>query len=167
MAGSLRAGVALGGFMGTGKSTVGRLLARALDLPFVDLDDVLAVRAGPIPEQFARDGEVAFRAREAALVAELCDGTPRVIATGGGAWVDADSRARLSARYKTVVLTASLATLRERLGEGEGRPLWQHAPALLALRERAYRDADLVLATDDRSLDEVVQHVLCWLREAR
>jgi len=99
-----RRGVALGGFMGTGKTTVGARLAERLGLPFVDMDAELAERFGELPEQFARDGEQAFRLRESALVSELCDGVPRVVATGGGAWVSPGNRARLRRHYHAVVL---------------------------------------------------------------
>ena len=85
--------VAIGGFMGSGKSTVGERLARRLGVRFVDMDTVLEEAHGPISEQFARDGEGSFRERERALVRRLCaDDTPVVVATGGGVWEDEESR---------------------------------------------------------------------------
>jgi shikimate kinase/3-dehydroquinate synthase len=137
-------GIAIGGFMGTGKSTVGRRLADWLQLPFVDTDAVLEERHGPIAAQIAA-GEPAFRERERALVAELCDGEARVVATGGGMWADPGSRARLRAAYRTAVLTAPLEVLRARVGAGEGRPLWAQAGRLLADRAAAYADADAIV----------------------
>ncbi len=155
-----RRGVALGGFMGVGKTTVGRRLADRLGLPFADTDALLAARHGPIPAQFEAEGEAAFRAREAALIAELCDGTPRVVATGGGVWVASALRDLLAADHRLVVLTASLATLRARVGQASGRPLWAEAERLLAERAPAYAQADLTVATDGRSIEEVVERIV-------
>jgi len=137
-------GVAIGGFMGTGKSTVGAILAQKLSLPFVDMDDVLTGRFGPIADQFSRDGEVIFRDRERALVRELADGVARVVSTGGGVWVDRGNRALLATHYRTVVLTAPLDVLRKRLREDRSRPLWDDAVrARFFSRREAYADADL------------------------
>ncbi len=155
--------MALGGFMGTGKSTVGAALARHLGIPFVDLDAVLVASHGPIATQFARDGEAAFRARERDALRTLCDGLPRVLATGGGAWVDPTHRAWLRAHYHTVVLAAPLETLAERLGASAERPLWSRAAALYASRAEAYADADLCVDTATRTVDEVVAHIAAWL----
>ena len=80
-------GIAIGGFIGVGKTTTGRALSAATTLPLVDMDDILTARFGPISRQFERDGERAFRARERALLEELCDGHARVLSTGGGVWV--------------------------------------------------------------------------------
>ena len=154
-------GVALGGFMGTGKTTVGRALSVALGLPFVDMDAILAERHGPIARQFAEDGEAAFRARESALIAELDDGTPRVIATGGGAWVDPVNRSTLGRHALRVVLRASVETLRVRVGDAPERPLWgEGLEALLEARSEAYADSDLGIDTDEASASEVVDAIL-------
>lgn len=154
-----RDGVALGGFMGVGKTTVGRALAARLGLPFLDTDEVLVARHGPIPEQFRR-GEAAFRRREAALVAELCDGVPRVLATGGGVFTRPEHRERLAAHYLLVALTASLEVLRERLGDAPGRPLWAEAEDLLEARRPAYARADVTVATDGLAVEEVVARIV-------
>src|SRR5687767_6506718 len=111
-------GIALVGFMGAGKTSVGRVLAARLAWPFADTDEILAVRHGAIALQVARDGLQAFREREVALVRELCDGVVRVLATGGGTFADPASRATLRASYRTVWLDAPLEALRERVGEG-------------------------------------------------
>lgn len=116
--------MALGGFMGAGKSTVGRALAARLDLPFLDMDRELEARFGPIPEQFAREGEQAFRARERALVREWCGGAPAVIALGGGALVDPDSAAVLRSWGWVIGLDVPLEVAAARVGAGETRPLW-------------------------------------------
>lgn len=167
-AGRATRGVVLGGFMGTGKTTVGRALAARLALPFVDLDDELERRHGPIPVQIAT-GENGFRAREAALIEELCDGVPRVIATGGGAWVDPANRARLAASYRTVVLTAPLDVLGERVrsGGGEaGRPLWDdRIEARLLQRQPAYADAEVHVDVGRRDVDAAVDAILEALRD--
>lgn len=159
-----RRGVALGGFMGVGKTTVGRRLADRLGLPFVDTDSVLAARHGPIAQQFEAAGEAVFRERERALVAELCDGAPAVVATGGGTWVDPSSRGRLRARFHTVVLRAPLDVIRGR-GVAEGRPLWGDAERLLAERALAYEDADRVVDAD-RPVDEIVDEIATGLASA-
>jgi shikimate kinase len=155
------AAVALGGFMGTGKSTVGRLLARALALPFVDLDAQLVATFGPIPAQFEAVGEVGFREREAALLQALCDGRPRVLATGGGAWVDERNREALRrGGYHLVVLHAPLDVLEARVGGGD-RPLWDDVVRRRYLeRADAYADADVRVSTEHRPPDEVVRQIL-------
>jgi len=152
----------LTGFMGTGKTSVGRKVARRLGRSFVDMDAELMERCGPIQDQFARDGEEAFRVRESALVAELCDGVPRVIATGGGVWASRGNRARLRQAYWTVVLVAPVDELRRRLGSGAGRPLWADAEALLAKRQKAYQDTDLAVDTEGVEIEEVVDRIVEW-----
>lgn len=156
-------GVALGGFMGVGKSTVGRALAVRLGWPFVDLDDALAARHGPVAEQLRCEGERVFRAREAALVSELCDGASRVLATGGGAWVAHENRERLRTSYHLVVLTAPLEVLRRRVASDGDRPLWDDAVAARYERRRpAYADADLVVETTVGP-GSAVEEILRWL----
>jgi shikimate kinase / 3-dehydroquinate synthase len=111
-------GIALVGFMGAGKTTVGRALAARLGWPFLDLDEILVARFGPIADQVARDGLGSFREREAGLVRELCDGAPRVLAAGGGTFADPASRDALRASYRTIWLDATLPELSTRLGPG-------------------------------------------------
>ncbi|TNE88825.1 MAG: shikimate kinase [Deltaproteobacteria bacterium] len=155
-------GVALGGFMATGKSTVGRALASRLGLPFVDLDEVLVERFGPIPEQFAEYGEAAFRERESAALAELCGGEPVVLATGGGTWVDPANRERLEQAFFTVVLDAPLAALAERV-QGSGRPLWDESVAArYESRREAYAHAGLRLDAR-RPVAELVEEIAAWV----
>lgn len=164
-AAKLSSGVALGGFMGVGKTTVGRLLAAELGLPFVDLDAVLVERYGPIAAQLVGEGEAVFREREGRALEALVDGTPRVLATGGGAWADPKNREALRRGYQLVVLHAPLAVLRARLAAEElaGRPLWDGAEERLRARQEAYDDADLRVDAA-RAPALVVAEVVAWLK---
>jgi len=157
--------VALGGFMGAGKSTIGRALADRLGWAFVDTDAVLAARHGPIAEQIRQEGEAVFRAREAAVVREVA-GPGKVIATGGGVFARAELREGLSRTCWTVGLQVDLATVRERVGNDPERPLLDQARALLAARSSDYADVDLVV--DARQpVDDVVERIAKWLAVAR
>jgi len=150
-------GVALGGFMGAGKSAVGAALAQRLRLPFVDMDRELVRRFGEISMQFSTEGEAVFRDRERSLVRELADGRPRVVATGGGVWACQENRILLSRCYRTVVLTAPLHVLRERIGTDSQRPLWDDAVAdRFRDRQDAYAQAELHVDVSSRDVDEVV-----------
>ncbi len=156
--------IAIGGFMGSGKSTVGRALAQRLGVAFVDMDEVLAREHGPIDEQFARDGETAFRQRETALLRRLAgqDG-PVVVATGGGAWCSETNQQVLQEAFRRVVLKVGLRQCRERVGQGAGRPVWHQAEELFALREPWYAKSDLEVSTDGRTIDEVVEEIAAWV----
>src|SRR5690606_6565646 len=100
--------VVLTGFMGTGKTTVGRLLAERLGFEFVDTDALITERHGPIPEIFARDGEAAFRQFERALAAELAERSGLVVSTGGRLMLDPASAAALGNGAAVFCLTAEL-----------------------------------------------------------
>ncbi|MCS7040296.1 MAG: AAA family ATPase, partial [Caldilineales bacterium] len=111
----------LTGFMGTGKTAVGRAVAARLGRPFVDMDEWIARRAGmSIAEIFARQGEGAFRAMEAELVRELAGQRGLVIATGGGALVDPTNRETFCRTGLVICLTASVEAILARVGEGRG-----------------------------------------------
>lgn len=127
--------VYLVGFMGCGKSAVGRVLARELERPFVDSDERIAEREGrSIEEVFRESGEAHFRALERELLREIDPREAPVVATGGGAFVDERTRRRLLATGHTVWLDVDLDVARRRVGAGDGRPLWSAGdPA--ALRE--------------------------------
>lgn len=131
--------IALSGFMGAGKTTIGQRLARRLGWPFVDLDDeVAAAFAHPIPEVFERWGEPAFRAMEARLLRQALALPRRVVALGGGAVLDPQSRAVLTDRARWVHLDVPAAELLRRLGSHDaGRPLWSAETLLARLGERA------------------------------
>jgi shikimate kinase len=143
--------IVLVGFMGAGKTTVGRLLAARLHCPFVDLDRVIEERSGlGIPELFRTRGEPAFREaeREAARVALQADAL--VLAAGGGAFADAETREVLSQGTTTVWLRCALAALQERVPLDGSRPLATNHETigrLLAEREPSYRLADLTVDT--------------------
>ena len=139
--------VVLTGFMGTGKTTIGRALAELLGREFVDTDHVIEQRHGPIPTIFAEQGEGAFRRYEREIAAELADRDGLVIATGGRLMVDAVNAQRLGATGDVICLVASLDTILRRVdvaGAGETRPLLRgddvraRVGALLAERAEAY-----------------------------
>lgn len=157
----------LTGFMGTGKTTVGRAVARQLDRPFVDMDVEIATRAGkPIARIFAEEGEGAFRRREAALCAELARRDGLVIATGGGALVDARNRRALARTGVVVCLDATPEAILRRVGADGVRPLLDvpdpraEVARLLAARRDAYAAIPWHVDTTDRSPAAVVARVL-------
>jgi shikimate kinase len=161
--------VVLVGFSGTGKSHVGRELARRLGRPFVDTDQRLVERFGTaIGEVFRQRGEAAFRAAEAHEVAAACGGRDAVVSLGGGAIV-ADESFRIAREGNLVVrLSASLDTIYARLTSAPGaeeRPMLSGADprgrmaALLASREARYAEADAMVETDGRSVGEVVDEI--------
>jgi shikimate kinase len=149
--------------MGTGKSTVGRLLAQELGLAFLDLDVHLVERFGPIAAQFSTEGEAVFRQREAEAIAQVCVEPALVLATGGGAWMSATNRMLLAQWGDRVVLGASIDTLRQRVGDGVDRPNWdEHVEGRWTRRQAAYADADLFVVTDALSPEHVVRNILQW-----
>lgn len=155
--------VVLVGPMGSGKSHVGRLLAARLGLEFVDVDARIEADAGmPIPAIFASEGEAGFRARESRLLADALEQHGRVVATGGGAVLDAGNRAVMRAAGWVVYLQVELAEQLRRLAGDTGRPLLevadraQRLAELQALREPLYREvADLAFETSTRSPDDI------------
>lgn len=147
--------IVLVGPMGAGKSVVGALLARRLDLPFVDLDALLEADAGArIADLFRDEGEVAFRARESALLARRLAADGQVVATGGGAVLAADNRRTLRERGLVAWLQADPGTQLRRLEGCRDRPLLEGADrqarlvALAAERDPLYGEvADLAIDT--------------------
>lgn len=157
--------VVLIGFMGAGKTEVGRALAGLLGFEALDTDEMVAIEAGrPVPEILAAEGEEGFRAREAETVARASVGTGRVIACGGGAVLQLRNYAALREAGPIVYLRASPATLRARLGGGEGRPLLEGGRSfdrLLAAREPAYESAaDHVVDTDGISPEDAARRIV-------
>lgn len=131
--------IVLIGLMGTGKSTVGKRLAARLHLPFVDADHEIEDAAGlSIPEIFERYGETEFRDGERRVLARLIDGKPKVIATGGGAFMQADTRALILEKGIAVWLDADIDVLVERVSRRDGsRPLLKDRDPRQALAELA------------------------------
>ena len=158
--------LALTGFMGTGKSSVGRLVAEGLHFTFLVSDLVIEARAGKsIRDIFAQDGEPAFRQWERRIVEELTRREKTVIATGGGLPADPANLASLKTHALVICLWASPETIWERVRGHDHRPLLNEADPLarirelLAAREPCYRQADVLVNTGMRSLREVAQHV--------
>jgi len=156
------------GPMGSGKTAVGRQLARMLRVPFHDSDAEVERRAGvDIPYIFEQEGEVGFRQREIEAIDALTQLEPVVMATGGGAILRAENRAVLKQRGTIVYLETSLAQQLQRVGSGRGRPLLRDGDTaerlrtLRALREPIYRElADHVVHTDNRRVLRVAGQIL-------
>lgn len=130
--------VVLIGLMGVGKTTVGRRLARRLDLPFVDADAEIERAAGmTIAEIFERYGEDHFRDGERRVIARLIDGSPKVVATGGGAFMNDATRALILREATAVWLDADIDTLAARVARRGNRPLLKGRDARLVLGELA------------------------------
>lgn len=153
--------------MGAGKSTVGRRLAKRLALPFVDSDDAIEDAAGySAAELFERYGDADFRDGERRLVARLMDGTVRVIATGGGAYVDPRTRELLNERAITVWLDAPVNVLTERTGRRDTRPLLRNSDRggtlerLSEERGPAYAKAHIRIRSGDGAHGEVVEAII-------
>jgi shikimate kinase len=159
--------IVLTGFMGTGKSEVGRRLAKRLGRAFLDTDQLVEARAGKtVAAIFAEDGEAAFRALERDVVNGAAAHPEAVIAVGGGAVLDATNVARLRAAGALVCLTADADTIVRRVGDVRRRPLLAGddprgtIERLLRERRPAYDDAaDLVLDTSERTVDQVVEEI--------
>ncbi len=164
--------IALVGLMGVGKSNIGRRLAVRLGLPFRDADAEIERDAGcTIAELFARYGEPDFRERERQVIARLLYGAPIVLATGGGAFMDSETRAALRKRAISIWLRCELPLLLRRLSSCTDRPLLQHGDVaetlqrLMALRHPIYAKADLVLDGADEHPDATTLKVLAALQD--
>jgi shikimate kinase len=162
--------VVLIGMMGAGKSSVGRRLAKALDLPFVDADAEIEKAAGmSITDIFAKHGEPEFRAGERRVVARLLEESASVIATGGGAWMDDTTRAKVRARGVSVWLKAEIDTLLKRVKKRGGRPLLKTGDPeqvlrdLLAVREPVYAEADVTVHSREVPHEVMVSETLAEL----
>jgi shikimate kinase len=166
--------IALCGFMGTGKTSVGRIVAEQLRFAFLDTDTVIEARAGKtVAEIFAEQGEAAFREWERRIAKELEMRDHSVIATGGGFIVNPDNLASLKQHALVVCLWASPDTIWSRVKSQNNRPLLNEADPLekirrlLAERAPCYKQADVLLSTELRSPREVAQQVLHQFRVQR
>ncbi|HWI40152.1 MAG TPA: shikimate kinase [Verrucomicrobiae bacterium] len=166
--------VVLTGFMGTGKSSVGRLLARRLGFTYRDLDAAVVSSAGKsINEIFAQEGEASFRGAEKAEIRKLSACSRIVLSTGGGAVIDPENRALLKSMGVVVNLTASVDEILLRLKGDSQRPLLREdrsearLAAMLAEREPWYAEADIRIDTGGKKLEDVAQQILDYLRRIR
>jgi len=163
--------IALVGLMGVGKSSVGRRLANRLRMPFADGDVEIEAAAGmSIAEIFASMGEAEFRAGEARVMRRLLEGPPIVLATGGGAMMNPETRALLKARADTVWLRAELGVIAERVARRDTRPLLRGRDPMEVLtglaeaRYPVYADADLTVDVGGGSHGQAVEAVHRELR---
>jgi shikimate kinase len=163
--------VALIGFMGTGKSSVGHILASLLTFQMIDTDDCIEERSGKrITEIFATEGEARFREIEKSLVAELPRLNQTVIATGGGLAANSENLASLKSHALVVCLWASPERIFERIRFQSHRPLLndpqplERIRALLKQREPFYRQADILMNTDIRTPREVAHQIAIQFR---
>jgi shikimate kinase len=159
--------IALIGLMGVGKSTVGKRLAARLGLGFVDADTEIETAAGmPISEIFARFGEAHFRDGERRVMARLIEGERRVIATGGGAFMDPDTRALILSRCTAVWLDADIDTLAKRVARRDHRPLLKDKDPVAVLTELAerrnpvYAEAHVRVVSGQGSADRTVDAIV-------
>ena len=156
------------GPMGAGKSAVARHLARSLHLSFIDSDDEIEARTGvDIPFIFEKEGEAGFRKREAVVIEDLTANDGIVLATGGGAILDAENRKFLGGRGFVVYLYTTVEQQLRRTARGRERPLLENGDrreileSLLEIRDPLYREvADLVVETDGRKVHSVAEEII-------
>jgi shikimate kinase len=170
-AGRVKKSIALVGLMGAGKTTVGRRLAKRLRLPFADTDVEIEAAAGlTVPEIFERFGEAHFRDGERRVIARLVEGPPRVIATGGGAFMNPETRTLILERCTAIWLDGDVALLAERASRSGHRPLLDKADPVASLRALAeirnpiYAEAHLRVLSDQRRHEETVEEIVALLR---
>ena len=164
--------VALVGLMGVGKSSIGRRLAQALAMPFRDADAEVELAAGrSISEIFSQLGEGAFRDGERRVIARLLEDPPHVLATGGGAFINADTRALIKHKAVSVWLKADLEVLARRISRRGSRPLVAGKDPLEVLRGQAearypdYEQADITVTTGDTAHHVAVEAIIKALAE--
>jgi len=163
--------VVLVGMMGAGKTSVGRRLASALGMPFRDADaEIETAAACSINEIFERFGEPAFRAGERKVIARLLSEPPHILATGGGAFMDPETRALIGETAISVWLKANVDLLLERVKRKDNRPLLRNTDSRAALlrlmsqREPVYAQANIVVESDDGPHDTVVKRIISALQ---
>ena len=161
------------GFMGTGKSTVGLLLAAKLERRFVDLDAVIEEEAHmTIAEIFINEREAGFRAREAAALRRVAAAGPQVVAVGGGAPAHGDNMDFMLHAGKVICLTASVDELVQRIGSGETRPMMAgkdvrvEVEKLMAQRQAHYARAHVAIETTGLVPSAVVKAIVEWMDKA-
>lgn len=159
--------VVLVGLMGAGKTSVGRRLAEKLGIPFVDADHEIEAAAGKaIPEIFADHGEAYFREGERRVIARLLGDGAQVLATGGGAYINSETRARIQEHGVSVWLKAGLPLLMKRVSKRPGRPLLQADDpeavmrGLIEKRYPIYAEADVTVESRDVQHGQMVNDVI-------
>lgn len=164
--------IVLVGLMGAGKTTVGRRLANRLGVPFVDADAEIEAAAGmTIPEIFAQHGERHFREGERKVIARLLQENGGVLATGGGAFMDPDTRAQIKRDGVSVWLRAEVALLLKRVARRNNRPLLKQGdPAEIMTRLRderypVYAEADITVDSTDVPHEEIVDAIIAALQQ--
>ena len=163
----LKRTVVLVGMMGSGKTAIGRALAASLDVPFVDSDAAIEeAAAASIAEIFARDGETFFREREAEVLRRLLSGSPRIVSTGGGAFLAPENRDAIAEMGVAIWLDADLEILWERVRHKDTRPLLRTADPKATLskiyddRTPIYALAGLKISVqEDASIDQTMRRV--------
>ena len=160
------------GLMGAGKTTVGRRLAAALNLPFADADHEIETAAGcSISEIFEKHGEAAFRDGERRVIARLLDGPVCVLSTGGGAFMDPETRQKIKETGTSIWLRADLDLLMERVLRRPTRPLLQQddprkvMERLMEERYPVYAEADITVESGDGPHEAVVSQIMDALKE--
>lgn len=155
--------------MAAGKSTIGRALAERMGMPFADMDEEIEAAAGmTVADIFARHGEAAFRQMEGDMIGRLLDGDAKVIATGGGTFVDREGRSKLSASTDTVWLDPAFEILLSRLCNSAARPLAAgrseaELRVLWNARKESYAEAHVRIATTDDDAQRYVDEIIAWL----
>ncbi|TCD13748.1 shikimate kinase [Oricola cellulosilytica] len=159
--------VVLVGLMGAGKSAIGRKLAAMLELPFVDADsEIEAASQMTVADLFEQYGEPEFRALEKRVIARVLKGGPRVLATGGGAFMNEQTRQTIARRGVSIWLSADIDLLMERVSRRQNRPLLQNPDPrmvmqkLIAERYPVYAHADVEVPSQDVSKDEMAARVV-------
>ncbi len=159
--------IVLTGFMGVGKTAVGKYLAQLLQMEFIDTDQLIEESVMKIPDIFRLYGEERFRREEMLAVKKAAASSNCVIATGGGVVLNPQNMKRLRCKGWIVLLTARPEVIAERLKGGETRPLLQQADdkiklirELLEAREKYYRNCDIVIDTSDLSVSQVADEII-------
>lgn len=171
--GALSRPIALVGLMGAGKSSVGRRLAVALGVPFRDSDEEVERAAGrTVSEIFASMGEPAFREGERRVIARLLEEPPHILATGGGAFINAETRQLIKEKALSIWLKADIELLARRVGRKDTRPLLRDKDprevleALAKVRHPIYAEADITVETGDTphgaAVDEILAALAKW-----
>ena len=164
----------LTGFMGSGKSSVGRVVAKSLACPFIDLDAEIVAAAGrSINDIFAQAGEQAFRSMETICLEQVLLNGRAVVATGGGVVIAAENRSLMRSRGIVVNLDVSLSQVLQRLDGVIDRPLFggrdaaNRVKSLMEDRKQFYADADIRIDTDGKSVEDVAAEILRFVKGLR